>query len=142
MASDDFKALSLFGCKPGMPPGPAYNWFCVAYSVLNILSHAAHHRAAQLAQNTVRATTAVSSKSRQEEPTKEPQHYTPHSRPKSTSIADHGLKSSVTLVPNATPSQDLLPDASPLHNDFSLDEPLHKVRTSVGIGPRTLIRTI
>ncbi|KAI0334215.1 ABC1-domain-containing protein [Cubamyces sp. BRFM 1775] len=33
-----------------MPPGPAYNWLCVASSVCNILSHAAHIRAAQLAR--------------------------------------------------------------------------------------------
>ncbi len=132
-----------------MPPGPAYNWFCVAYSVLNILSHAAHHRAAQVAQNTAaRATTAVSSKSRQEEPSKEPespirQHYTPQgvqqsiegdTIPRST---DHGLKSSrqlTPLVPNfATPSEDVEPL---LHNDLSLDEPLHKVQASVGIRPQ------
>lgn len=33
-----------------MPPGPTYNLFCVASSVYNILSHAAHIRAAQLAR--------------------------------------------------------------------------------------------
>ena len=41
-------AIALNHCL-FMPPGPAYNWFCVAYSVLNILSHAAQYRAAQLA---------------------------------------------------------------------------------------------
>lgn len=30
-----------------MPPGPAYNWFCVLYSAAEILSHAARYRAAQ-----------------------------------------------------------------------------------------------
>ncbi|KAI9061828.1 ABC1-domain-containing protein [Trametes sanguinea] len=33
-----------------MPPGPAYNWLCVANSVCSILSHAAQIRAAQLAR--------------------------------------------------------------------------------------------
>ncbi|KIL65392.1 hypothetical protein M378DRAFT_526996 [Amanita muscaria Koide BX008] len=32
-----------------MPPGPAYNWFCVVYSALNILSHAAKYQAAHMA---------------------------------------------------------------------------------------------
>ncbi|CCM05951.1 uncharacterized protein FIBRA_08190 [Fibroporia radiculosa] len=31
-----------------MPPGPAFNWFCVAHSVVDILSNAAHIRASQL----------------------------------------------------------------------------------------------
>ncbi|KDR78182.1 hypothetical protein GALMADRAFT_1304879 [Galerina marginata CBS 339.88] len=31
-----------------MPPGPAYNWFCVLYSTAEILSNAARYRAAQL----------------------------------------------------------------------------------------------
>ncbi|KAF9007062.1 ABC1 family-domain-containing protein [Cyathus striatus] len=33
-----------------MPPGPAYNWFCVLYSASQILSNAATYRAAQVAQ--------------------------------------------------------------------------------------------
>ena len=33
-----------------MPPGPAYNWLCVASSVCDILSHSAQIRAAQLAR--------------------------------------------------------------------------------------------
>ncbi|CAL1697726.1 unnamed protein product [Somion occarium] len=36
-----------------MPPGPAFNWFCVAHSVLDILSHAAQIKATQLAARTV-----------------------------------------------------------------------------------------
>jgi len=32
-----------------MPPSPAYNWLCVLCSAANILSHAARHRASQLA---------------------------------------------------------------------------------------------
>lgn len=31
-----------------MPPGPGYNWFCVLYSTVEILSNAARYRAAQL----------------------------------------------------------------------------------------------
>lgn len=30
-----------------MPPGPAYNWYCVAHGVLDVLTRAAHIRAAQ-----------------------------------------------------------------------------------------------
>ena len=35
-----------------MPPGPLYNWLCVAHSVCDILSHAAQIRAAQVASAT------------------------------------------------------------------------------------------
>ena len=31
-----------------MPPGPAYNWLCVLHSTVEILSHAARHRATQI----------------------------------------------------------------------------------------------
>ncbi|KAI0920278.1 hypothetical protein AcV5_010063 [Taiwanofungus camphoratus] len=31
-----------------MPPGPAFNWFCVAHSVVSVLSNAAHIRATQI----------------------------------------------------------------------------------------------
>ncbi|KAF8346622.1 ABC1-domain-containing protein [Amanita rubescens] len=115
-----------------MPPGPAYNWFCVAYSVLNILSHAAHHRATQVAQNTAaRATTAVSSKSRQEEPSKEPespvrQHYGVQQSIEGDTRSRKSSQQLIPPVPNSTPSDDIQPDASPLQNDLSLDEPLDK----------------
>ena len=33
-----------------MPPGPVYNWLCVAHSLYDILGHAAHIRATQLAR--------------------------------------------------------------------------------------------
>ncbi|OBZ74946.1 Protein ABC1, mitochondrial [Grifola frondosa] len=36
--------------KSNMPPGPAYNWLCVAHSVLDILSNAAQIRAAQISR--------------------------------------------------------------------------------------------
>ncbi|KAF8958587.1 ABC1 family-domain-containing protein [Flammula alnicola] len=36
-----------------MPPGPAYNWFCVLYSAAEILSHAARYRATQLTPKAV-----------------------------------------------------------------------------------------
>lgn len=36
-----------------MPPGPAYNWFCVANSALEVLNHAAKIKAAQLARSAV-----------------------------------------------------------------------------------------
>jgi len=35
-----------------MPPGPAFNWFCVLYSAADILSHAARIRASQLSPTT------------------------------------------------------------------------------------------
>jgi hypothetical protein len=31
-----------------MPPGPAYNWFCVLHSVTEILGHAARYRGAHV----------------------------------------------------------------------------------------------
>lgn len=37
-----------------MPPGPAYNWLCVAHSVCQVLENAAQYRASQL----VRTSTA------------------------------------------------------------------------------------
>lgn len=33
-----------------MPPGPAYNWLCVAHSVYQVLENAAQYRASQLAR--------------------------------------------------------------------------------------------
>jgi len=35
-----------------MPPGPAFNWFCVLYSAADILSHTARIRASQLSPTT------------------------------------------------------------------------------------------
>lgn len=40
-----------------MPPGPAYNWYCVAHSVLDVLSQAARIRATQLEQQSSRVLT-------------------------------------------------------------------------------------
>lgn len=45
-----------------MPPGPAYNFFCVLSSAADILGHAARIRAAQVTNNASRA--AVTSKTR------------------------------------------------------------------------------
>lgn len=36
-----------------MPPGPAYNWLCVLHSVGDVLYHAAHIRASQVAPRAV-----------------------------------------------------------------------------------------
>ncbi|KAF5348730.1 hypothetical protein D9758_006816 [Tetrapyrgos nigripes] len=38
-------------------PGPAYNWYCVGSAAVDILSHAARYRAAQLSRNTPPLTT-------------------------------------------------------------------------------------
>ncbi|KAI0075169.1 ABC1-domain-containing protein [Panus rudis PR-1116 ss-1] len=35
-----------------MPPGPAFNWFCVAHSIVDILSHAGQIKAGQVASRT------------------------------------------------------------------------------------------
>lgn len=40
-----------------MPPGPGYNWYCVAHSVLDVLSQAARIRATQLEQQSSRVLT-------------------------------------------------------------------------------------
>lgn len=50
-----------------MPPGPAYNWLCVAHSVCDVLSHAAQIRVAQLARTGVGHTDGVLHKRKQEE---------------------------------------------------------------------------
>ena len=47
-----------------MPPGPAYNWFCVAYSIYDILSHAAQIRAAQVTRAGGAVAAAVPSRKR------------------------------------------------------------------------------
>ena len=36
-----------------MPPGPAYNWLCVLNSTIEIISHAAQYKAAQVAPKAI-----------------------------------------------------------------------------------------
>lgn len=36
-----------------MPPGPAYNWLCVLNSTVEIISHAAQYKAAQVAPKAI-----------------------------------------------------------------------------------------
>jgi hypothetical protein len=52
-----------------MPPGPAYNWFCVLYSAAEILSHAARYRAAQVSSRNAAAYANPRKRRRTEEPT-------------------------------------------------------------------------
>ena len=109
-----------------MPPGPAYNWFCVAYSALNILSHAAHHRAAQLTQRAAaRAATAADTKLRQEPRV---QHSTENDV-ELTNTPEISSKPSnkPPSVPNATSSEEAQPGTS----DLQLDEPIDKVEMIV-----------
>ena len=49
-----------------MPPGPAYNWFCVVHSVAEILAHAARYRAAQISPSSL--STAHASVTRKKPP--------------------------------------------------------------------------
>lgn len=55
-----------------MPPGPAYNWFCVLYSAAEILSHAARYRAAQVSSRNAAAYSNPRKRRRTEEPTEVP----------------------------------------------------------------------
>jgi len=55
-----------------MPPGPAYNWFCVLYSAGEILSHAARYRAAQVIPRNPVAYTNSRKRRRTEEPVEIP----------------------------------------------------------------------
>ena len=64
-----------------MPPGPAYNWFCVLFSVAEILGHAARYRGAHL------PSTTASVKPRR---TREP----------------HDLSSAETVKPKNSPQRD------------------------------------
>lgn len=97
-----------------MPPGPAYNWFCVAYSALNILSHAAHYRAAQATQRAaVRAATVADTKLRQEPHVK---HSTENDVKLTNSLEMSGEPS--------TPSENVQLGTS----NLQLDEPIDKVR--------------
>lgn len=97
-----------------MPPGPAYNWFCVAYSALNILSHAAHYRAAQATQRAaVRAATVADTKLRQEPHV---QHSTENDVKLTNSLEMSGEPS--------TPSENVQLGTS----NLQLDEPIDKVR--------------
>ena len=132
-----------------MPPGPAYNWFCVAYSALNVLSHAAHYRVAQAARITaVRAPTAADAKSRQKELDKEPPNFVPQSVQHNTENdviltnrrlnlplepvtpkASGEVFNEAPAILNDGPSEDIQPGTSLLH-----DEPLHKVEMIVGVG--------
>lgn len=97
-----------------MPPGPAYSWFCVAYSALNILSHAAHYRAAQATQRAaVRAATVADTKLRQEPHV---QHSTENDVKLTNSLEMSGEPS--------TPSENVQLGTS----NLQLDEPIDKVR--------------
>ena len=100
-----------------MPPGPAYNWLCVAYSALNILSHAAHHRAAQVTQRAAaRATTAADTKSRQE----------PHSTENDVKLTNAPSNEASSML-NTTPSEGVQLGISDLQID--------KVEMIVGRAP-------
>ena len=57
-----------------MPPGPAYNWFCVLYSAAEILSHAARYRAAQVSSRNAAAYANPRKRRRTEEPMEIPVH--------------------------------------------------------------------
>ncbi|KAF8724473.1 hypothetical protein AX14_008768 [Amanita brunnescens Koide BX004] len=129
-----------------MPPGPAYNWFCVAYSALNVLSHAAHYRVAQAARITaVKAPTAADAKSRQKELDKEPPNFVPQSVQHNTENdviltnrrlnlplepvtpkASGEVFNEAPAILNDAPSEDIQPGTSLLHNNLQLNDPLHK----------------
>ena len=106
-----------------MPPGPAYNWFCVAYSALNILSHAAHYRAAQATQRAaVRAATVADTKLRQEPHVK---HSTENDVKLTNSLEMSGEPSNeAPSMLNTTPSENVQLGTS----NLQLDEPIDKVR--------------
>jgi len=55
-----------------MPPGPAYNWFCVLHSAAEILSHAARYRAAQVSSRNAAAYANPRKRRRTEGPTEIP----------------------------------------------------------------------
>ncbi|KAJ3494610.1 hypothetical protein NLJ89_g10775 [Agrocybe chaxingu] len=79
-----------------MPPGPAYNWFCVLNSAAEILSHAARHRAAQLTPAAALAANA-SPRKRKRRRTEEPVEAT---RP--ATVHDEGsIAKDATLAPAA-----------------------------------------
>jgi hypothetical protein len=105
-----------------MPPGPAYNWFCVAYSALNILSHAAHYRAAQATQRAaVRAATAADTKLSQEPHVQSStENDVKLTKPEMSGEPSNEAPSML----NTTPSEDVQLGTF----DLQLDEPLDKVR--------------
>ena len=84
-----------------MPPGPAYNWLCVAHSVLDVLSHAAQIRAAQAARAGAAVGATIPSRKRKRDESYPGRHteWEDHvGRPSGHSAAIRPAKSSETIL--------------------------------------------
>ncbi|THV05083.1 ABC1-domain-containing protein [Dendrothele bispora CBS 962.96] len=77
-----------------MPPGPAYNWFCVLSSTVDILSHAAKYRATQLSINSHSSVTLG----------KRPRDPIPQSSSLDTQVEPKNVTPSEVIKDSATPS--------------------------------------
>ena len=121
-------------------PGPAFNWLCVAHSVVDILSHAAEIKAAQLsAKAAVASTTKLRSKQNQHEEVL-PEDAIIHARPSTRDVPSpthgsgevHGLEDMVyssVLPTRALPALEFFPTPPrsllvPM-NDTNVHERMH-----------------
>ena len=90
-----------------MPPGPLYNWLCVAHSVCDVLSHAAYIRAAQVASVSNAAGSSRNDLSRAARPQETPVRALPGTvggKPVHTAIPvkDHSIASTASQAPAAS----------------------------------------
>ncbi|KAF5376145.1 hypothetical protein D9615_007657 [Tricholomella constricta] len=114
-----------------MPPSPAYNWFCVLCTTANILSHAARHRASQIAPQT-----AVCLQHRREtvepKPFKPPRAKAPTIDPSHTTSSRQFIKERVAptpvksdspaqypVIPNRSAELDFTANAEPIIGTLS-----------------------
>lgn len=90
-----------------MPPGPLYNWLCVAHSVCDVLSHAAYIRAAQVASVSNAAGSSKNDLLRAARPQEMPvrvSHETAGGKSVHTAIPekDHSVASTASQAPAAS----------------------------------------
>ncbi|TFK83858.1 ABC1-domain-containing protein [Polyporus arcularius HHB13444] len=98
-----------------MPPGPAYNWLCVAHSLCDILGHAAHIRAAQLARTGRAGPEQLSRKRKRDEPPAEQPVAKPSAVSKAASpdVVRPPEVTPVVLPPSPAPAPSVPADATP-----------------------------
>ena len=118
-----------------MPPGPAYNWFCVLYSAAEILSHAARYRAAQVSSRNAAAYANPRKRRRTEERTEIPVDVVVV---EDLSIATRGVhdsfhdntplpaSQSLASATTITPTEDFQPPKSPHKSPDACSENIEK----------------
>ena len=105
-----------------MPPGPAYNWFCVAHSVFDILSHAAQIRATQVNRTGGAVAASLPSRKRKRDESYPGNHATWEER--------RGSSTKPVAEKSVREAQEVLGEPSSLASEVS-GRPLHIVAVSL-----------